>query len=157
MFFTSFRQNKISLYKNKNINDYLNKKTSIENVACFNQIATLFNLEKDFGSFYQSNFDDLVKHKRFLELDVAIFQKLMQNPFFSRWHLTRKMTGNFTYRRRFWKNEETARNAVRAWVNHNEEERKKYEEDLLEKSSQFLEKKKRSLRPECLFDLPDMH
>ena len=74
MFFTNFRENKVSLYKNEDLNDYLNKNTSIENITCFNQIATVFNLKKTFSSFYQSNFDDLVKHKKILELGVAIIK-----------------------------------------------------------------------------------
>ena len=138
MFFTNFIENKISLNKNEDIKDYLNKKTSIKNVACFNQIAKLFNLEKTFCSFYQSNFNDLVKHENFLESDVAIIQKLMQKPFFPRWHLKRGTTGNFTYICLFWENKETATNAVSAWVNSNVKERKKYEEDLLQKNSQFF-------------------
>ena len=157
MFFTNFRENKVSLYKNEDLNDYLNKNTSIENITCFNQIATLFNLEKDFCSFYQSNFDDLVENERFLELNVAIFQKLMEKPFFPRWLLTREMTGNFTYKCLFWKNNETIKDAISVWVNCNEEERKNYEEDLLEKNSQFLKEKKRSFKMKCLFDPPDMH
>ena len=157
MFFTNFRENKVSLYKNEDLNDYLNKNTSIENITCFNQIATLFNLEKDFCSFYQSNFDDLVKHKRFLELDVAIIQNLMQNPFFPRWKLTREITSISTFRCLLNKNKESATKAITAWVNCDIEERKKYEKNLIEINSQFLEKKKRSFKIKCLFDLPDMH
>ena len=139
MFFTNFRENKISLNKNEDIKDYLNKKTSIKNVACFNQIATHFNLKKTFCSFYQSNFDDIVVHKkRFLELDVVIFQKLIQKPFFPRWLLTPEMTGNSSYKSLFETNKETTTNAISAWVNYRSEERKKYEKDLLEKISQFF-------------------
>ena len=86
MFFVNFRENKVTLYKNEKIEDYLNYKTNIENVACFNQIARIFNLETTFCSFFLSDFNNIVKHKMFKELDINLVQKLLRKPAISRWY-----------------------------------------------------------------------
>ena len=75
MFFIDYRKNKVFLYESKEISDYLNINTNIENVAISNRIAGIFNLEK--SSLFKSNFNEKVEHRKFQELYVVILQELI--------------------------------------------------------------------------------
>ena len=133
--------------KNREINGYLNRNTNIENVAVLNQIAVLFNLEKKFCSFFQSDFNDLVKHRKFLELNVVLVKKILDKPNFTSCIVD--CEGHSIYyikkavRYVFMKRKKALTEATIAWMNHNIGERKRYEFVLLEKISQYFEAKKK--------------
>ena len=134
------------MHKKKEINDYFNINTNIENIVILNQIARLFYLEKTFCSFFKSDFNDIVKHRKFLELDVILVQKILQKPCFVGCLLERnehkmyyiKSIVRFVFKQK--KKELTK--ATTAWVNHNIGERQKYEEVLFATISQYFEAKK---------------
>ena len=125
---------------------------NIKNLACFNQIAKLFNLEKTFCSFFQSDFNDIVDHKKFLELDVVFFLKLLQKPNFPRWYVTRpviRSNGSKMIKYAYYEITEKLDIAVNKWVNHNIEERQKYEEIINATIRQFLDKADTEFNKAC--------
>ena len=126
--------------KNKEINDYLSRNTNIENIAVLNQIAVLFNLEKTFCSFFQSDFNDMVNHKKFLELDVVLVLKVLQQPNFPGWYViptVPRSVGRRQIMSTYLKKKTEIFMAVNKWVNHNIGERKKYKNVLLDTICQF--------------------
>ena len=135
-FFVNFRKNKITLNKNKEINDYLNRNTTIENVSCFNQIAKVFNYEKTFESFFESNVFKITKHKKFLELEYVFVVKLLHEPKIPK----PQYVNSDAFVSKLWErnqfigtiyDKENLIDAVNAWVNYNTEKRNKYEEVLM--------------------------
>ena len=127
--------------ENKEISDYLNKKINIKNVACFNKVARLFNLEKTFCSFFESDFNDIVNHKKFLELDVGFLLKLLEKPNFASWFVTRPLSdGRKQIKFTYFETKEKIDTAVNKWVSYNIGERKKYKEVIFATISLFLVK-----------------
>ena len=124
---------------------------NIKNLACFNQIAKLFNLEKTFCSFFQSDFNDIVDHKKFLELDVGFLLKILQKPNFPFWYVTRtlSLSGRKIIRSTYPENKQKIVTAVNKWVNHNIGERKKYEEIINATIRQFLDKADTEFNKAC--------
>ena len=129
-FFVNFRKNKITLNNNKEINDYFNRNTTIENVSCFGQIAKVFHYEKTFESFFESSVFKITEHKKFLELEYAFVVKLLHEP-----KIQKLQFVNSEFLKTFWKrkpfigttyDKENLIDAVIAWVNHNTEKIKKY-------------------------------
>ena len=74
---------------------------------------------------FQSDFNDIVNHKKFLELDVSFLLKVLQQPNFQRWCVT--PTKNIII-------------AVNKWVNNKFGERKKYRKVIKATIRQFLDK-----------------
>ena len=116
-------------------------------MAIFNQIGRLFNLEKKFSFFFQSDFNDIVNHKKFLELDVSFLLKILQQPNFPRWYVTTTVSMSRSVDRRqimsvYSNNTKKIIIAVNKWVNNNIGERKKYWKVIIATVRQFLDKKK---------------
>ena len=126
--------------KNKEINDYLSRNTNIENIAVLNQIAVVFNLQKTFCSFFQSDFNDMVNHKKFLELDVVLVLKVLQQPNFPGWYVIPTVPPSVGRRQimsTYVKKKTEIFMAANKWVSHNIGERKKYGKVLLDTICQF--------------------
>ena len=96
-------------------------------------------MEKTFCSFFKSDFNDIVGHKKFLELDVVLIKEILQKPNFPSWY--EKREGNmdiYSLIHCFSENRKTLTNATYAWIKHNIAKRKKYEKFLLATIDQFL-------------------
>ena len=132
------------MYENDEIKEYLNTNANIKNVACLNQIARFFNFEKTFLSFFQSDFNEIASHRKFLELEIALVLKILEKPSFSRWYVLCFLS-KFDVKRQIMstchKNKRRIDIAVKKWINHNVGERKKYKKIIFATIRQFLAKK----------------
>ena len=128
----SFKTNKVTLRKNKQINNYLNTKTNINNISCFYQVATIFNLEKTFDSFFNSNLAYIVNNLKFLELEYVLVEKFLLMP---RHKTTVIYIDDCVEKQKFvdFMTEKKVLDAATSWLNHKSEERKKYKKVLLAK------------------------
>ena len=140
-FFVSFRTNKAILHKSIENNNYLNTKAVIKNVSCFNQVAKIFNLEKTFDSFFNSNVVYIVNNLKFYELEYVLVEKLLLFPrhAISSYHINlstgiaqiEKTVHNDTKRQ--------VLDAAKAWLDHKSDERKRHEKIMLTKVQAALE------------------
>ena len=108
-------------------------------------IARLFNLEKPYSSLFKSDFNDIVKHRNFLELDVSFLLKVLQKPNFQIWYVTTTVPWSVGRRQimyTYFENKKKIFIAVNNWVNNNIGERKKYWKVIIATVRQFLDKKK---------------
>ena len=145
-FFVSFRTDKVILRNNRENSNYLNTKADIKNVSCFNQLATIFNLEKTFDSFFQSELNEIVNNVKFLELEYVLVEKLLTMPrhvyhiFFSKTGVLEikkvvhcKEGGVEVQTYVTYETKKKVLDAAEAWLNYKKDERKKHEKDLLAK------------------------
>ena len=140
-FFVSFRSNKAILHKSIENNNYLNTKAVIKNVSCFNQVAKIFNLEKNFDSFFNSNVVHIVNNLKFYELEYVLVEKLLLIP---RHNITRLHIYLSTRSKQVKKivQKDTKKqilDAAKSWLGHKSKERKIHEKCLLTKVQAALE------------------
>ena len=137
----SFKANKLTLRKRKSkeINKYLNTKTNINNISCFNQVATVFNLKKRFYSFFKSKLSCIVNNLKFLELEYVLVKKLLLLPRHTKYIIDLRKGGVEIEKIVHDKIKEQVLNAAKAWLNHKSEERKEHEKLMLAEIQVALE------------------
>ena len=140
-FFVSFRTNKAILHKSIENNNYLNTKAVIKNVSCFNQVAKIFNLEKTFDSFFNSNVVHVVNNLKFLELEYVLVEKLLLIPrhVITRLHISKRTLSSRVEKVVRKDIKKQVFEAAKGWINHKSKERKKHEKIFLAKVQAALE------------------
>ena len=141
LFFFSFKANKVMLHKSEENKNYLNTKTDINKISCFIQIATVFNLEKTFDSFFQSELNEIVNNLKFMELEYVLVKKLLLMPRHDKNVLHMDITTDSQKIEIIVKKDTKKQvlDATKAWLGHKSEERKKHEKCLLAKVQAALE------------------
>ena len=129
------KANKVTLRKRKSkeINNYLNTKANINNISCFNQVATIFNLEKTFDSFFNSKLTTIVYNVNFLELEYNLVEKLLLMPRHE--EIVRCVTNDGIEFESFVdpRIKKQVSDAAEDWLDHKIEEREKHEKILFAK------------------------
>ena len=130
----SFKANKVTLRNSEQINNYLNTKTNINNISCFYRVATIFNLEKTFDSFFNSNLAYIVNNLKFFELEYFLVEKLLVIPRHEATVICYRADGTVV-KQKFvdFMTEWEVLDAANAWLDHKKDERKKHERVLLAK------------------------